>query len=203
MEKDFTEKDFEILAHELRSLPKFKVKSDFTQCVMRRIAFVESIKRFSKYTAIAASLTIALGTSFLFSSINDTGRSANSEMFKSSNASQYAQAYTVKILSKDSITPSKELSDAVETLVKTQGAEGGWNNIALTTRNVAALSLAATAGVDGAREAYRKGVRYLRKMGRLEMSASEFAKLAQSDASRLLEMGETDIAKTVAMAGKF
>jgi hypothetical protein len=57
------------------------------------------------------------------------------------------------------------LAQAVDVLVRTQNAGGGWANDRVSAYNVAALEEAAAAGVPSAGTAYKRGARYLTRHG--------------------------------------
>ena len=63
-------------------------------------------------------------------------------------------------------------TEAAQELVRTQGADGSWQNDFLTQQNAAALREATT---PEAAIAYRRAVRYLRQKGLQPLSAQELA----------------------------
>ena len=62
-------------------------------------------------------------------------------------------------------------SGDVESLLRTQRADGSWDNDFLTRQNAAALRVAK--GLEGADVAYRRAVRYLRTRGLSPLSDAE------------------------------
>ena len=73
--------------------------------------------------------------------------------FSDSSAAPYVQAFAVTGLAKDPSPDRAALNRAVDALVRTQGADGGWGNAVLSARNVTALAQAEAVGVPRAREA--------------------------------------------------
>ena len=105
--------------------------------------------------------------------------------FTSSSAAPYVQAFAVTVLAKDPSANRAALDRAVDTLVRSQDADGGWGNAALSARNVAALAAASSVGVANAKAAYRRGLRYLRMNGIAELSAEELSREAKDALAKL------------------
>jgi hypothetical protein len=121
--------------------------------------------------------------------------------FSDASSAAYIQAFAVKALAgEEGVSPA--LEKAVSALASSQNAEGGWRGDSLSARNVLALSFAASRGVKEAQKAYRKGLKYLRKQGLVEMSLDEFTAQAKEAAMRLYSGGDIESARIVAMAAK-
>ena len=122
--------------------------------------------------------------------------------FSASSAAPYVQAFAVTGLA---TTPSPDraaLNRAVDALVRTQGADGGWGNAVLSARNVTALAQAEAAGVPHAREARRRGLRYLRLHGIGEISAPDLAREAKEALSRLAGSRDAGLVCGVSLASR-
>ena len=120
--------------------------------------------------------------------------------FSDSSAAPYVQAFAVTGLA---TTPSPDraaLNRAVDALVRTQGADGGGGNAVLSARNVTALAQAGAAGVPRAREARRRGLRYLRLHGIGEISAADLAREAKDALSRLAGSRDAGLVCGVSLA---
>lgn len=122
--------------------------------------------------------------------------------FSDSGAAPYVQAFAVTVLAADPSANRSALTQAVRALVQSQDASGGWNNAALSARNVAALSAAARAGVEQARQAYRRGVRYLHMHGIGEISVSALASEARELLPRLRDWPGDNLANIVALCAR-
>ena len=122
--------------------------------------------------------------------------------FSSSSAAPYVQAFAVTVLARDPSSDRAALDLAVDALVRTQDAAGGWGNAALSARNVAALAQAETAGVARARTPRRRGLRYLRTHGIGELSPSELIREAGEAFSRLDGSRDAGLVCSTALAGR-
>ena len=120
--------------------------------------------------------------------------------FSDSSAAPYVQAFAVTGLAKAPSSDRAALDRAVDALVRTQKADGGWGNAALSARNVTALAQAEAAGVSRAREARRRGLRYLRIHGIGEISAADLAREAKEALSRLKGSNDAGLVCGVALA---
>jgi len=121
--------------------------------------------------------------------------------FSSSTAAPYVQAFAVTVLSRDPASNRTALEQAVGALVRTQNEEGGWANARLSAQNVAALAAATRAGVDMAMPAYRRGRRYLRMHGIIEMTAADMAHAAREATARLPD-ADAGLACSVTLAAR-
>ena len=122
--------------------------------------------------------------------------------FSASSAAPYVQAFAVTGLAADPSSDRAALNRAVNALVRTQGADGGWGNAMLSARNVTALAQAEAAGVPHAREARRRGLRYLRLHGIGEISASDLAHEAKEALSRLAGSRDAGLVCGVSLASR-
>ena len=122
--------------------------------------------------------------------------------FSSSSAAPYVQAFAVVALANDPSSDRVALDLAVDTLVRTQDAAGGWGNAALSARNVAALAQAEAAGVARARVPCRRGLRYLRLNGIGELSATELVREAKDALARLGASGDAGLVRSTALAAR-
>ena len=122
--------------------------------------------------------------------------------FSDSSAAPYVQAFAVAVLAKDPASDRTALDRAVDTLVRTQDAAGGWGNAALSARNVAALGQAEAAGVARARVPRRRGLRYLRMNGIGELSASELVREAIDALARLGGSRDDGLVRSAALAAR-
>lgn len=120
--------------------------------------------------------------------------------FSDSSAAPYVQAFAVTGLAAAPSSDRAALERAVDALVRTQGADGGWGNAMLSARNVTALAQAEAAGVPGAREARRRGLRYLRLHGIGEISVADLTRDAKEALSRLAGSRDTGLVCGVALA---
>lgn len=208
MDTVFDEKEFESFAKALKAAPQRKVGEDFTRGVMLKVAVAERRRKFKMWFSMAASVAVVCAFSSVFrvetsaEEVKDiSGKQRADGFFADNSSAPYIQAFAVKALAGDQ-TVSPALEKAVSALAVSQNAEGGWSNISLSARNVLALSFAASRGVKEAKAAYRKGLKYLRKQGAVEMTLDEFTAQAKEAASRLYASGDADSARIVAMAAK-
>lgn len=122
--------------------------------------------------------------------------------FSASSAAPYVQAFAVAALAKDPSLDRVALDLAVDTLVRTQDAAGGWGNAVLSARNVAALAQAEAAGVARACVPRRRGLRYLRMNGIDELSAAELVREAKDALARLGGVGDPGLVRSTALAAR-
>lgn len=191
--------EFAAFVTALRTAPQAKVSATFTSEVMAKVrlsrktaAYGRGFFQPSLLFPLAACLValLAIGAIFFrpiptFSLANLVACQRADGYFTGSAAAPYVQAFAVTVLAKDPTADRRTLDQAVDALVRTQDAAGGWSSRALSARNVAALSVAAKAGVKRAQNAYRKGMRYLRVHGIAEMSAAQLAQAAKDSLARL------------------
>ena len=200
----------------LRAAPQARVRDGFAADVMAAIAAQQrsvgrspwGVSRPWALFSLAACLVALLAVAALFfrpvpkfSMATLAACQQADGSFTSSTAAPYVQAFAVTVLAKDPAADRVALTQAVETLVRTQNAEGGWDNHRLSAQNVAALSLAAKAGVAAAVRAYRRGVRYLRLCGIREMSEADVVRDARAAAARL-PSADRGLACSVALAAR-
>ena len=122
--------------------------------------------------------------------------------FSSSSAAPYVQAFAVTVLAKDPSADRVALDRAVDTLVRSQDADGGWGNVALSARNVIALAQAEAAGVARARASHRRGLRYLRMHGIGELSAADLVREAKDAFARLDKSCDAGLVYSVSLASR-
>jgi hypothetical protein len=199
----------------LRRAPQARVPEGFAARVMSRLPRKGGFVRAkwlspSVLLAVAASLVAA----FVFVSLafrpapQDPSAPSLSACqrgdgsFSSSSAAPYVQAFAVAALAKDPSLDRVALDLAVDTLVRTQDAAGGWGNAALSARNVAALAQAESAGVAQARAARRRGLRYLRMHGVGEISAGELVREAKDAFARIGQSHDDGLVCSTALAGR-
>lgn len=199
----------------LRGAPQAHVPEGFSVRVMARLprkgGFVRAWWRSpSVLLAAAASIAVALVLVSLVSRPVPQERPAPSlsacqrtdGSFSSSSAAPYVQAFAVVALANDPSSDRVALDLAVDTLVRTQDAAGGWGNAALSARNVAALAQAEAAGVARARVPCRRGLRYLRLNGIGELSATELVREAKDALARLGASGDAGLLRSTALAAR-
>ena len=199
----------------LRGAPQAHVPEGFSARVMARLPrkgdFVRAWWR-SPFVllAAAASIAVALVLVSLVSRPVPQERPAPSlsacqrtdGSFSSSSAAPYVQAFAVVALANDPSSDRVALDLAVDTLVRTQDAAGGWGNAALSARNLAALAQAEAAGVARARVPCRRGLRYLRLNGIGELSATELVREAKDALARLGASGDAGLLRSTALAAR-
>ena len=212
----------------LRGAPQAHVPEGFSARVMARLphkgGFVRARWRSpSVLLAAAASIAAALVfVSFLFrpapeglsapgpsadtradGSISSSSASPRTDsLHSSSSAALYVQAFAVVALAKNPSADRAALDRAVDTLVRTQDAAGGWGNATLSARNVAALAQAEAAGVLRARVPRRRGLRYLRMNGINELSTAELVREAKDALARLGASGDAGLVRSTALAAR-
>ena len=199
----------------LRRAPQARVPEGFAARVMSRLPRKGGFVRAkwlspSVLLAVAASLVAAfVFVSLVFRpapqdpsapSLSACQRGDGS--FSSSSAAPYVQAFAVAALAKDPSLDRAALDLAVDTLVRTQDAAGGWGNAALSARNVAALAQAEAAGVARASVPRRRGLRYLRMNGIGELSAAELVREAKDALARLGGVGDAGLVRSTALASR-
>jgi len=198
----------------LRAAPQARVPDGFAARVMAHLpgegGFVRARRRSLLLLAAAASVAAALVfVSLVFRPVPQKPpvpglavcqRADGS--FSSSSAAPYVQAFAVAALAKDPSSDRAALDMAVDTLVRTQDAAGGWGNAALSARNVAALGQAEAAGVARARVPRRRGLRYLRMNGINELSTAELVREAKDALARLGTSGDAGLVRSTALAAR-
>ena len=206
--------DLRAFVASLRAAPQARVRDGFAAGVMAAIEAESrraSLRRWLRPSVIfplAACLVAMLAFASLlfrpvptFSMEKLVSCQRADGSFSSSTAAPYVQAFAVTVLAKDPSADRAALEQAVGALVRTQNEAGGWANARLTARNVAALAAAAKAGVARAMPAYRRGRRYLRLHGIIEMSAADMMRDAKEAAGRL-PSADAGLACSVALASR-
>ncbi len=128
--------------------------------------------------AAAAAALLAVSVSFLLPrGDSKAGRLPSVQMSSASSLTPHVQAFVVSSLAKGA--DASALTKAVDALVSCQSAEGGWTNPEMSARNVAALTVAVSAGVTSAKSALCRGRRYLRANGIPELDAVQFEREAR------------------------
>ena len=199
----------------LRGAPQAHVPEGFSARVMARLprkgGFVRVWWRSpSVLLAAAASITVALVfVSLVFRPMSQERPAPSLSAcqhtdgaFSSSSAAPYVQAFAVAALASDPFSDHAALDLAVDTLVRTQDAAGGWGNATLSARNVAALAQAEAAGVARARVPRRRGLRYLRMNGISELSAAELVREAKDALARLGTSDDAGLVRSTALASR-
>jgi len=201
------------LVESLRAAPQARVGDGFSVGVMAGIAAAEAMRRrrfalavvlplAACFAALLAAHPVFTGTAPGFSMENLVACQRTDGSFSRSTAAPYVQAFAVTVLARDPSANRTVLEQAVDVLVRTQNAEGGWGADArLSARNVAALAAASDAGVKAAVPAHRRGLRYLRNHGIGEMSVAEMARDAREAEPRLTG-GDSGIACSIALAAR-
>lgn len=199
----------------LRGAPQAHVPEGFSARVMARLprkgGYVRAWWRSpSVLLAAAASIAAALAfVSLVFRPAPEelpvpspSASQSTDGLLSSSSAAPYVQAFAVVALAKDPSADHVALDRAVDTLVRTQDAAGGWGNATLSARNVAALAQAEAAGVARARIPRRRGLRYLRMNGINELSATELVREAKDALARLGASGDAGLVRSTALAAR-
>ena len=184
-----------------------RCQDGFTERVMAAIALSERRARAWRFAWLGAAAAAAVAAIGIF--MPSAAPSVDSDLaalvaaqradgtFSDSSAAVYAQAYAVQALAVSgaaSLRPA--LERAVAALERTQGADGGWSNPRLSAENAAALSAAVAAGVESARIALRRALRYLHANGIPEASSERLAAVAKRAVAGL--SGAGDFAAAVA-----
>lgn len=222
LELDLAENGFSDLVATLRAAPQARVQPGFAADVLRAIHAEEttpsaqptpprkiSWRRYLTQDtllplAACLALCMAIGSAlFRSDTVYSTDRLLACQRadgtFCTTSAATYAQAFAVTALAKEAARHEAALDSAVNALVRDQDASGAWANDHLTARNVAALRLAAEAGVASARRAYKQGLRYLRAHGLSEMSSDDLAREARSAAARLGASADAGLACSLSL----
>ena len=211
---DGADADLRAFVASLRAAPQARVRDGFAAGVMAAIAAESrraSLRRWFRPSVLfplAACLVAMLAFAALlfrpvptFSMEKLVSCQRADGSFSSSTAAPYVQAFAVTVLAKDPSADRAALEQAVGALVRTQNEAGGWANARLSAQNVAALAAAAKAGVDRAMPAYRRGRRYLRLHGIIEMSAADMMRDAKEATGRL-PTADVGLACSVALASR-
>ena len=211
---DGSDADLRAFVASLRAAPQARVRDGFAAGVMAAIAAESrraSLRRWFRPSVLfplAACLVAMLAFASLlfrpvptFSMEKLVSCQRADGSFSSSTAAPYVQAFAVTVLAKDPSADRAALEHAVGALVRTQNEAGGWANARLSAQNVAALAAAAKAGVDRAMPAYRRGRRYLRLHGIIEMSAADMMRDAKEATGRL-PTADVGLACSVALASR-
>ena len=200
----------------LREAPQARVSADFSARVLAHLPRKGGFVRFRArwltppvlFAAAASLVAVCAFVSLIFRPVPtfSVARLAECQRtdgsFSSSSAAPYVQAFAVTVLARDPSSDRTALDRAVDALVRTQDAAGGWGNAALSARNVAALAQAEGAGVARARAARRRGLRYLRMHGIGELSAGELVQEANDAFARLGGSRDAGLVCSAALAGK-
>ena len=199
----------------LRRAPQARVPEDFAARVLARLPRAGGFVRFrsrwlsppvlfaaaASFVAVCAFVSLVFRPVPTFSVARLAACQRTDGSFSSSSAAPYVQAFAVTVLARDPSSDRTALDLAVDALVRTQDAAGGWGNAALSARNVAALAQAETAGVARARTPRRRGLRYLRTHGIGELSPSELIREAGEAFSRLDGSRDAGLVCSTALAG--
>ena len=193
----------------LRRAPQAHVEAGFAARVLAHLPREGGFVRFPMLFAAAASiLAVFAFVSLVLRPVPEmsVARLAACQRgdgsFSDSSAAQYVQAFAVTVLARDPSADRVALDKAVDALVRTQDASGGWGNAALSARNVAALAQAESAGVAQARAARRRGLRYLRMHGVGEISAGELVREAKDAFARIGQSHDDGLVCSTALAGR-
>lgn len=206
--------DMRAFVASLRAAPQARVRDGFAADVMSAVeadvrrSSMRKLFRPSVLFPLAACLVAMLAfASLFFRPVPGVSRERlvscqrADGSFSSSTAAPYVQAFAVTVLSRDPASNRTALEQAVGALVRTQNEEGGWANARLSAQNVAALAAATKAGVDMAMPAYRRGRRYLRMHGIIEMTATDITRAAQEATGRLSD-ADAGLACSVTLAAR-
>ena len=206
--------DLRAFVASLRAAPQARVRDGFAAGVMAvleadaRRAWPRKLFRPAVLFPLAACLVALLAiASLFFRPSPDVSREElvacqrADGSFSPSTAAPYVQAFAVTVLARDPSADRAALEQAVGALVRTQNEAGGWANARLSAQNVAALAAATKAGVVRAMPAYRRGRRYLRLHGIIEMSAADMMRDAKEATGRL-PTADVGLACSVALASR-
>ena len=201
----------------LRGAPQAHVPEGFAARVLSRLPREGGFARF-RARRLSPSVLLAAAASLVavFAFVSLVFRPAPTEpstpslsacqrtdgSFSASSAAPYVQAFAVAVLANDPSADRAALDLAVDALVRTQDAAGGWGNAVLSARNVAALARAEAAGVARARVPRRRGLRYLRMNGIVELSAAELVREANDAHVRLGASGDAGLVRSAALAAR-
>lgn len=201
-------------ADALRAAPTVRTSENFTASVMAAVHAERSRMRsrppiwrspwLGVPIAACFALLLALGSVFFrpastWTSARLAACQRADGSFSCSSAAPHVQAFAVAALAADPSVAAEALRTAVRAMLRDQTAEGGWANAAMSVRNVAALHAASVVGVDGARCAYRRGVRYLRLNGIREMSPADLAREAKEARARLDASADSGLIGSLAL----
>ena len=188
----------------LRRAPQARVQEDFAARVLARLPLSPPVlfAAAASFVAMCAFVSLVFRPVPTFSVARLAACQRTDGSFSSSSAAPYVQAFAVTVLARDPSSDRAALDLAVDALVRTQDAAGGWGNAALSARNVAALAQAETAGVARARTPRRRGLRYLRTHGIGELSPSELIREAGEAFSRLDGSRDAGLVCSTALAGR-
>jgi hypothetical protein len=160
------------LAARLQAGPQARLPDGFALRVHGAIASAERRRRRPVVWSAAAGLMVLLAAGTLLCRPQRPGGAADlvacqraDGSFSASTAAPYVQAFAVMALARCPGVDRQALTQAVDVLVRTQNAGGGWANDRVSAYNVAALEEAAAAGVPSAGTAYKRGARYLTRHG--------------------------------------
>lgn len=210
---DGADEDMRAFVASLRAAPQARVRDGFTadvlasvRAVRMRGAFVWK-SRAAMALSLAACLAICLVLGVLF--VRQEGTSCPAAglaacqradgTFSGSSASAYVQAFAVTALAKGPMVRTTTLGSAVDALVRSQNAAGGWENDEVSARNVLALRTAVDAGVGGARAAYKRGLRYLHARGISELTMQDLVREAHVVQARLGVRGDVGLTRCAAL----
>ena len=199
----------------LRRAPQARVPEGFAARVVSRLPREGGFVR-AKWLSPTVLLAVAasLVAAFVFVSLvfrpapqdppapNLSACQRGDGSFSSSSAAPYVQAFAVTVLARDPSSDRAALDLAVDALVRTQDAAGGWGNAALSARNVTALAQAEAAGVARARAPHRRGLRYLRMHGIGELSAADLVREAKDAFARLDKSCDAGLVYSVSLASR-
>ncbi|MGN0852010.1 MAG: hypothetical protein ACI4Q3_01390 [Kiritimatiellia bacterium] len=205
-----SEADLKAFVLSLRAAPQARTPPDFTARVMARVRGGRTrwLRPATLFPAAACLVALLAFGAIVFRPVpvfSLSGLMACQRpdgYFTSSPAAPYVQAFAVTVLAKDPAASGASLDQAVDALVRTQHASGGWADEQLSARNVAALAVASEAGVEAARDAYKRGLRFLRARGLNELSAAAFAKEARNVLARLSPTDDPGLACSVALCAE-
>lgn len=207
LERDFAGTDLLSFAAALRSAPQARVADGFSAEVMSRV-HPRARRWFSPEVLLPLAACLVAVCAFAalvfrpvprFTTMQLVSCQRTDGSFSASSSAPYVQAFAVTVLARESSANSAALNAAVDALVRTQTADGGWANAPLSARNTAALAAASAAGVARARSAYRKALRYLRINGIGEMSARDLAQEAKLAAARLGTSNDAGLAGSASL----
>lgn len=179
-------------AETLRRAPQVRVSPVFADRVMARVRTSMLLVRWLRPMPIAAAASVAAMlalAAFMYRPASLETRLVECQRadgsFSGSSAARYVQAFAVSALACAEHPDFTALGHAVDALLRSQNADGGWGGGGLSARNVAALAAASSVGVANAKAAYRRGLRYLRMNGIAELSAEELSREAKDALAKL------------------
>ncbi|MBQ4200497.1 MAG: hypothetical protein II649_11540 [Kiritimatiellae bacterium] len=212
LERDLTAAGGGLLpfAESLRRAPAAHAAPGFAENVMAK---VRRRKRLTWLRPVAFAAAASAAAAVALTAVVDTSAGKPSEevlmahqradgSFTASSASPHVQAFAVSALARKGKPAFHALQLAVNALIRSQGADGGWGSAGLSARNVAALSAANAAGLSLARPAYLRGLRYLRTHGIAEMSAADFSREAKDALARIGTSPDVGLMHSAALASR-